>query len=164
MPQIPFDQLPAAARVWVFAASRPVTGDAAERLLDAVDRHLEQWAAHGAPLTSGRAWTEEHFLTVAVDQRTANASGCSIDGLFRTLQHLEREIGASLVGGGRVLYRDSSGTVHSVTRDEWSALGAQHEVDAATPVFDPTVTSLGDWRDRFETPARESWQGALLEG
>ncbi len=162
MPQTSFDQLPDSARVWVFAASRPVTGAAAERLLGVVDQHLDQWAAHGAPLTSGRAWADDAVLTVAVDQRTANASGCSIDGLFRTLQRLEPEVGASMVGGGRVVFRDATGAVRSVSRDEWTELGKRGEVSSGTPVFDTTVQTLGEWRERLEVEAGKSWQGGLL--
>jgi hypothetical protein len=148
--------------VWVFAADRPLTGAGAERLLAAVDRYLAQWAAHGQPLTAAREWVSGQFLAVAVDQREAHASGCSIDGLFRTLQRLEPEIGASLVGGGRVHYRDADGRVRTVSRDEFSESGARGDVTPATPVFDPTVATAGDWRTRFERPAAESWHAALL--
>ena len=162
MPRVPFDRLPDGARVWVFAADRPVAGAAAERLLAAVDQFLAQWAAHGQPLTASREWLGDQFLAVAVDQRDAHASGCSIDGLFRTLQRLEPEIGASLVGGGRVHYRAADGQVHTVSRDEFSERGSRGDVTAATPVLDPTVGTAGEWRARFERPAAESWHAALL--
>jgi hypothetical protein len=162
MPLVSFDALPESARVWVFASDRPVTGAAAERLLDAVDQYLAQWAAHGAPLSSARAWTDDHFLTIAVDQSTAGASGCSIDGLFRALKRLEPEIGASLVGGGRVHFREAGGVVRTVSRDEFAELGARGAVTPATTVFDPTVTTLGDWSDHFETAVARSWHAALL--
>src|SRR5688572_3943871 len=54
MPRVSFESLPASARLWIFAAERPVTGSAAGRLLDAVDEHLDRWNAHGAPLTCAR--------------------------------------------------------------------------------------------------------------
>jgi hypothetical protein len=86
MPHVDINALPDDARVWVFAADRPVTGPAAERLLSAVDGFLDDWAAHGQPLTCGRDWREDRFLAIAVDQRDAHASGCSVDGLFRVLR------------------------------------------------------------------------------
>jgi len=96
MPAVPFPSLPDDARLWVFAADRPLAGDAERALLDAADRFLAGWAAHGAPLRAARDWRDAHFLAVAVDQRTEGASGCSIDGLFRSLRALEPEIGATL--------------------------------------------------------------------
>ena len=162
MPQIPFSQLPPSARVWVFAAERPVTGAAAERLLAEVDQFLAGWAAHGTPLTAARDWSYDRFLTIGVDQSTAGASGCSIDGLFRTLQRLEPVLGTSLVGGGRVYYRDISGEVRTASRDEFSELATRGAVTGRTRVFDPTVPTRADWDARFETEAGKSWHATLL--
>jgi hypothetical protein len=92
-----FDALPDDARCWIFGASAPVDDIDDQRLLAAVDGFLLQWKAHGAPLTASRDWRDEHFLVIAVDQNQEGASGCSIDGLFRTLKELETAIGASLV-------------------------------------------------------------------
>jgi hypothetical protein len=162
MPTTAFDALPDTARVWVFAADRPVRGAQAEQLLAEVDRYLAGWKAHGFPLTCAREWRDDHFLLVGVDQSDARATGCSVDGLFRALRALEPRIGASLVGGGRVLYRDAGGAVHSVTRDEFAELGRRGEVGPQTAVFDPTVQSLGEWYARFETRVADSWHADLL--
>jgi hypothetical protein len=88
MPRVSFEELPDDARVWVFGAASEVTPPASERLLDAVDDFLAHWNAHGSPLVCAREWRDDHFLAIGVDQSTAGASGCSIDGLFRTLQRL----------------------------------------------------------------------------
>src|SRR5919206_4309582 len=163
MPIVPFDSLPDSARIWVFGSDRPVSGPAAERLLGEVDRFLGQWRAHGAPLRSARLWAENRFLVVGVDQSDANASGCSIDGLFRALQLLERDIDARIVGGGRVYYRDQAGVVQSASRAELVDLIARGVIGPDTVVFDTSITDLGEWRGRFEQPARKTWVGELLK-
>jgi hypothetical protein len=162
MPIVPFESLPDSARVWVFGADRPVRGEAAERLLAEVDRYLAGWRAHGEPLTVARDWRADHFLTVAVDQTDAHASGCSIDGLFRTLGALEQRIGASLVGGGRVYWRRGDGGVRVGDRGDFARVAAEEGIGGDTRVFDPTVTTLGDWRARFDTTVQESWHAQLL--
>jgi hypothetical protein len=162
MPVVPFETLPANARVWVFASDAPIAGEQAELLLGVVDDYLGAWRAHGQPLTCGRVWRDDRFLAVAVDQTDAYASGCSIDGLFRTLQQLQQRLGASLVGGGRVFYRTSGGAVTSVARDEFARLGEEGQVTGATAVFDPTVATAAEWATRFETEAASSWHAQLL--
>lgn len=162
MPLVPFEQLPDDARVWVFGAAAPVDDVDSRRLLAAVDGYLVQWKAHGHPLTCARDWRNDRFLIIGVDQRTEGASGCSIDGLFRTLQGLERAIGTTLVGGGRVYFRDSQGFVHAVTRPEFEAMAARNEVGAETAVFDTTVTTAAAARTAFEQPAKASWHANLL--
>src|SRR5271168_2293589 len=78
MPAVPFETLPASARVWVFASDQPLTSEQAELLLGVVDEYLGEWRAHGQPLTCAREWRESRFLAVGVDQTDAYASGCSI--------------------------------------------------------------------------------------
>ena len=162
MPVVPFDTLPDASRVWVFGSDKPLDEKQATTLFEGVDEHLENWKAHGTPLTVAREWRENRFLVVAVDQSTAGASGCSIDGLFRVLQQLERSVGASLVGGGRVFYRDATGGICSVAQADVATLAQNGAITKDTVVFDTSLTDLGTWRTCFERPARESWVKALF--
>jgi hypothetical protein len=162
MPLIPFETLPDSARVWVFGSDRPLTEDGTVALLNSVESHLTEWKAHGEPLTVGYEWRFGRLLVVAVDQRTAGASGCSIDGLFRVLQGLESEIDAKLVGGGRVFYRDGKGEVQSAERSELKALLVSGAISGDSVVFDTSLTDLGSLRSEFEQPARKSWAASLL--
>jgi hypothetical protein len=124
--------------------------------LAAVDQFLSEWKAHGVPLRCGREWRDGRFLAVGVDVTAENASGCSIDGLFRTLQQLEKTIGSRLVGGGRVFYRTKSG-IETATPEEFSERVKRGDVALETPVFDISLTDAANWRTRFEQPAGRSW-------
>jgi hypothetical protein len=161
MPIVPFGQLPDSARVWVFGSDQPLVGAPADTLLASVDQFLSEWRAHGVPLRCARDWRDDRFLAVGVDVTEENASGCSIDGLFRTLQQLERVTGSRMVGGGRVFYRGDS-TVESVTREEFVARVKSGRVGRDTPVFDTSLTSAGDWRTVFEQRAEATWAGKYL--
>ncbi len=162
MSQVPFNSLPDDARVWVFGAADELPASASERLLGAVDEFLAQWHAHGSPLLCGREWREARFLAIGVDQSTAGASGCSIDGLFRTFASLEPELGTSLLGGGRVYYRDADGRVTAATRKGFSELAREGRVGPETPTFDTSITTAAAWRRQFERPVRESWHAQLI--
>jgi hypothetical protein len=164
MPLVAFDSLPDASRVWVFGSDRTLSEEVERELLVRVDEYLEQWKAHGDPLTVGRQWRDGRFLVIGVDQSTAGASGCSIDGLFRVLQQVQRDVDANLVGGGKVFYRDNTGTVQSVDRSEVENLAATGAITKDTVVFDTTLTDLGTWRGCFERPAKDCWVGDLLTG
>ncbi|HJQ52476.1 MAG TPA: hypothetical protein VJ825_01420 [Gemmatimonadaceae bacterium] len=160
MPLVQMQDLPDASRVWVFGADNDLGEGAADLMLREVDRFLADWHAHGSALTSARDWRYKRFLTIAVDQSTAGASGCSIDGLFRSLKALQPRLGASLVTSGLVFYRDKKGRIQSVDRESFTALG--DEITPKTKVFDPTVTTLGEWRARFELNAEDSWHARLI--
>ena len=162
MPVVSFETLPDAARVWVFGSDQRLNDEGTTKLLAAVDAHLADWKAHGVPLTVAREWRDGRFLVVAVDQSTVGASGCSIDGLFRVLQQLEQTVGASLVGGGRVFYRDGQGAVQSATRDDVATLARDGAITKDTVVFDTSLTDLGALRTGFERRAKDTWVNALL--
>ena len=163
MPLVQIQDLPDSSRTWVFGADRNLDETATDLLLRETDRFISQWHAHGAPLTAARDWKHRRFLVVAVDQSTAGASGCSIDGLFRSLKALEPRLGASLITSGLLFYRGPKRDIESVDREQFSALSAKGEIGPDTRVFDPTVTTLGDLRARFELDAVESWHAKLLE-
>jgi len=162
MPLVPFETLPDSARVWVFGSDRPLSEEATETLMAAVEKYLAEWNAHGEPLTAAYEWRFGRLLVIGVDQRSAGASGCSIDGLFRVLQGIEPQLGARLVGGGRVFYRDSHGEVQSVERHELKALRDAGAIRDNSVVFDTSLTDLGSLREGFERPARKSWAAGML--
>jgi len=162
MPRVSFDALPGTARVWVFGSATPLSAEAEQVLLQTVDAFLDGWAAHGAPLTAARHWRDHRFLTIAVDTAQANASGCSIDGLFRELRRIDGTFGSAFLGGATVFYRDASGAVAAAARGMIDDLAASGALTRASVVFDPTVQTLAEWRDRFETVAERSWHGTLL--
>lgn len=162
MPIVPFDALPDSARIWVFASDRELSGALADTLLAAVDEFLAGWHAHGVPLHAARDWRHDRFLAIGVDVTAENASGCSTDGLFRTLQQLQRQIGAQLVGGGRVFYRGRNDVIEMTTRDDFSARAKRHDIAPDTPVFDIGLTDAAAWRTRFEAPAGVSWTAGFF--
>jgi hypothetical protein len=162
MPQVEFESLPPNARLWVFGAGTPLDALAEAQLLNAVDEHLAQWRAHGAPLVCARDWRDNRFVAVAVDEAATGASGCSIDGLFRTLTALQQTVGTTLVGGGTLFWRASDGSVQSGNRTAFADAVAGNTISASTPVFDLTVATVGDWRANFERPTATSWHARLL--
>jgi hypothetical protein len=164
MPRVPFDQLPGDARLWVFPASRALDAAARSRLLDTVDAFLDGWAAHGVPLTSGRELRHDRFLLVAVDEKAAGASGCSIDAMVRSLRALERELDLALTDHGPVWFR-AGDTFRRVPRDEFRSLAERGAVSPETVVFDNTVTTVGAVRaGAWEAPAARTWHGRLFFG
>ena len=99
--------LPPDARLWIFASGRPLSQTERARVLDEVDAFIGQWAAHDMPLTTARDLRYDQFIFVAVDERAAGASGCSIDALVRRIKALQAELGgrAGEPGAGTVSRR-----------------------------------------------------------
>jgi hypothetical protein len=157
---IPFDEMPDHARVWIFGASGPARGEAADRMLAEVDRFLEDWHAHGRPVVGARELRHGHFLLIAADERATGVSGCSIDSLFRRLRGLEAETGIGVLDSGTVWFRGGDGEIRRESRDSFRLLAAEGGVTGDTPVFDNTVATVGEVRGGgWEKRLAESWHG-----
>ena len=163
MSLIPFDTLPDDARLWCFGASRALDASATEILVGSMRAFVAEWTAHRRDLEAGFDWWHERFLLIAVDESRAGASGCSIDALTGHLRRLGAELDLDLLDSMPVWYRAPAGDIRMVSRTEFSDLAALGEVSANTPVFDLTLTRLGDARaGSLETAAGSAWQRSLL--
>lgn len=157
MPRIPFDTLPSASRLWIFPAERELTFEEQSTLLARTDAFLDEWAAHGVPLTCGRDWTHGRFLMVAVDEASEPPSGCSIDAMTGVLKELGKELGISLVDHGPVLYLED-GEIRRSSRGEFKGKVEAGEVNLETTVFDNTLTRLAEMEaGGWKKPAGASW-------
>ena len=160
---VPFAQMPPDARLWIFAAERPLAAEEQQALLGAVDAFLEGWAAHGVPLAAARELRYDQFLFVAVDESRTGASGCSIDAMTRVLAELERRLGVELVNHAPVLYREGT----RVVRLDRAAFAERVRRGEAAPdmiVFNNTLSRVGDLPTKWEVAARDSWHARAFFG
>jgi hypothetical protein len=159
MPRIEFTDLPDHGRLWVFPVSRSLTDAEQAACLDVVDAFLDQWAAHGQPLRSGRELREGRFLLVGVDEDAEAPSGCSIDALMGSLRKLGAEMDATFIDHGPVWFRDGD-EIRALSRADFRALAAAGEVTRDTRVFDSSLTRIAQARaGELEKAAAESWHG-----
>lgn len=157
MPRTELSALPDDARIWIFGISPRLDDASAATLLQQADSFLEQWSAHGAPITAGRAIVDHTFLVIGVDQRS-ETSGCSIDRMFGLFRHLEQSLGVQILDSNRIFFRHGSGEIDSMSRADFSA-----KADGHTIVFDTTAERLGEIRQgQWERPAGQSWHRELL--
>lgn len=157
MPRLDISQLGDDSRIWIFGISPALDDAQQKRLLQSVDGFLDQWAAHGDPITSARDLREGSFLLIAID-RQSETSGCSIDRMFGLLQQLERDLRVAILDSNRIFYRAGDGAVHAISRSQFRQSGDPH-----THVFDTLAERLGRVRSGdWERRASDSWHRQLL--
>lgn len=148
-------ELPNESRCWIFALEGI---DDRDSMMRSIQAFLAEWKAHGAPVRGGAELFFGRFLVVAADPSAAEVSGCSIDSLFRTVSGMVRDLGVALLDDGAVHYREGSNeTFRSVTRAEFKGLVESGRIKADTTVLDNTVTTLGEFRDKWQTSFANSW-------
>ena len=156
------DHLSDQSRVWIFPAARPISSNEKEALEARLQQFFSRWASHGDPVPAAGAVIEQQFVVVAVDE-ALTPSGCSIDSLFREVKAVENELQIPLLDSTCVFARVGE-RVLSFTRQEFRRQSGESLVDATTPVYDTTASSLAELRSgRWVRPAGESWHKQLLE-
>jgi hypothetical protein len=154
--RVNIDQLSNDAHIWIFGISPALDAAQSATVLRQVDAFLDDWAAHGVPITGAREVREGSFLIIAADENREK-SGCSIDRMFGTLKELERELNVKILDANRVFLRDR-GSVRAVARGEF-----RNAASLETPVFDVTAEKLGEVRTgAWERRAADSWHRQLL--
>ncbi len=158
-----FAKLPDEARLWIFAADHPLSDAESQALLETLAPFLEGWTAHGLPVRGQAAVLHHRFLLLAGHVPDGEISGCSIDAATRAIHAAGRELGITWMSPLVVFYRDADGAVQHATRSQFRRLIATGKVTAETPVFDLSVTTVGDLRrGAFEKPAGQSWHARVF--
>jgi hypothetical protein len=158
-----FSALPDDARVWIHAAAAPLSDATQGALLDRLSTFMEEWTSHQRAVTGTATVLYDRFLVVAASAGDGDISGCGIDDLTHAVDDAASALDIEWTPALHVLYRASDGSVAAVPRRTFQQRGEEGAVTPDTPVFDPSLTTLGALRDgQFEKPARESWHAQLL--
>ena len=99
---VPFEELKAESRVWVYQANRPFSAEETKTVMTLLRSFCEQWVAHGQPLKASFKIEKNQFVVMAVDEDFHNPSGCSIDSSVGVLRQIHAATGVDLLDRSRV--------------------------------------------------------------
>ncbi|MDB5271082.1 MAG: hypothetical protein JWP58_4122 [Hymenobacter sp.] len=153
---VAFDQLPPEARVWIYQASRPLSGPEIVGVMPSLARFAEEWTSHGRTLLASGEFLHQQFLVIGLDEGVAGASGCSIDASVRFVAQLEQHLGVELLEKSRLAFLQA-GTVQLLKRGEVKAAVATGTIGPDTFYFDNTLATKGELDTRWPCPASQTW-------
>jgi len=160
----PFSALPDDARLWIHATAEPLSEGPRAALRDHLSTFIGDWASHGHDVNGAATVLHDRFLVVAaVSTGGDDISGCGIDDLAHAIDQAASRLNIEWVPSLHVLYRAGDGSVVSASRRAFQTQAEEGAVTAETPVFDPSLTTLGALRNgQLEKPAHTSWHAQLL--
>ncbi len=160
---IPAFQLPSHSRIWIYQASRAFTPDEETLIRQQGDLFISEWRAHGAKLIAELQVVLHRFIIVAVDEAVAQASGCSIDKLFRFVQQLQMELNLPLMDRLQIAYwHEPTQQIRTFALANLEQVMRNGEIKPGTLVFDNTVQRLGDLNTRWIRPMEQTWLNAQI--
>ena len=87
-----FEKLSNDARVWVYQSNRPFSADEKAVISNRLSEFVASWAAHGSKLMADATIINDYFVVLSVDEKTAMASGCSIDSSVKVIKELGQQL------------------------------------------------------------------------
>ncbi len=157
-----FADFPADTRLWVYGADRELSERELAAIARALDEFVSNWHSHRVPVRGAYALADRRFILLA-GYCTDGVSGCSTDSSVHAVKATGVDLGVNFLDSGLVFYRAEEG-VASTTRVDFRDLVAAGEVDDQTRVFDLTLQTVGDLREKgLERPLSDSWHGRAFK-
>jgi len=96
--------LPDSSRTWLYTADRVLTDEEQSALRAGIESFLTEWVAHGQSLQASWRLEGGRCLIIALDDRSPNATGCSIDAKVHWLQAFGKQWGLDWMKRNTVTY------------------------------------------------------------
>lgn len=153
---VPFESLPATARVWIFQSNRPFSEKETEQIDTRLKSFTSEWSVHGMPLNTSFRIDHRQFIVLAADESQQSASGCSIDSSVRAIKELEHSLGLSLFDRSQVVFKTTTG-VRTLPLAKLKENFANGILDEDTLTFYNLVNTKAQLETEWLVPVKESW-------
>lgn len=153
---VPYDELPATSRIWIYQADRTLTEAEVAHAEAYMRTFIEQWKAHGAPVKADVKVYHQRFLVVAADEGFTTPTGCSIDASVHSIRELEQKLGVNFMDRSQVAFL-REGEIFFMPMKELKEKVAAGEITPDTVTFDPMVANKHELESRWKVPAKDSW-------
>ena len=157
-----FDELEDNSRIWIFQSTQYLEFEKVERISARLMNFLDQWQAHGRDLRASFNILYDRFIVVCLDEKSYQATGCSIDKLVHQFQSLEQELRISLMERTQIAFRDENGLIDTMHMMNFRAMLENGEFDESTIVFNNLIETKNELSKNWEVPVAQSWHKQWL--
>lgn len=158
---VSFDKLPLNSRVWVYSSNRKFIQKEIISIRKDLEDFLSNWTSHNQNLETAFELRYDRFIIIAVNQELNSASGCSIDESVRFIKKLENKYEVDLLDKMNVIYKQDKHLYHKKL-NEFISMYKNNSVSLNTVVFNNLVNTVGEYKVKWEVPAKESWHNRFM--
>jgi hypothetical protein len=149
---IPFENMPDESRIWIYQSNRKMSDAEIAEIITELEKFLNNWAAHGAPLESAYCIKYNRFIILAVNQEAQAVTGCSIDASVAFIQSLEKKYDIDLLDKMNVTFKVGEFIAHKSLVD-FKKMAKEKSV---------TENTIEEWKENWEIPAEFSWHSRFF--
>jgi hypothetical protein len=158
---VDFNTLPDNARIWIYQSNRPFNEAEKTEISSKLSQFLSQWTAHGSDLQAGFIIEHNRFIVIGLNQDSSYATGCSIDASVHFIQQLEQAYQVDLLDKMNVTYKQGEHIAYKPLID-FKKMAKEKAVGPNTIVFNNLVNNIGEFKEFWEVPAKDSWHNRFF--
>ncbi len=157
---VTFNTLSDDARIWIYQADRELTSTEQQLVLNKGKEFVEQWGAHGQPLTASVEVIKGYFVVISVEDYLQLPSGCSIDESVAFMHTLGTQLKVDFFDRTKVpLWIDES--VQQVPLMEIKRKIKDGKIHEETLLFNTLIQKKGGLSN-WIVSLKNSWLGGYL--
>jgi hypothetical protein len=157
----PTEDLPGHSRIWIYQCSRELTSPELVSIADEAKLFLESWTAHNQSLKAGYEIRYSRFLILMIDEKTAGASGCSIDKSVHFIKSLEKKYEVAFLDRMQFAYKIND-KVETVAAGAFESLFSNGQLTKDSIVFNNLIQTKGELDSAWEISLMDSWHKDLI--
>lgn len=157
---IPFHQLSASSKVWIYAANRTFTPEEENIIAKKMEHFLKNWQDKEEIITGGFELALQQFIIVATSGEQ-HVDGCALDQLLRLIKEIEQQLNISMLNRTNIYYKQNN----NLTQLPLLAFKEGLQKGSISPevtIIDTTISTLEQYRNGWEKAAKESWLSRYL--
>lgn len=154
-------QLEDHCKIWIYQADKELNNDELKVVEEKSELFLSNWSSHGSDLKAAIEVFYNRFIVIAVDEKVAQATGCSIDKSVHFIKELGYNTNIDFFNRLIITYKVGD-SIKSLPMAEFGQKLSDKQLSEETIVFNNLVETLGDFRKNWETSVRNSWHKQLL--
>lgn len=150
------------SKIWIFAPDRKFSPQEINRFREKIKAFAYEWVSHGNPLSAQGELLYDYFLVMIVDNSVYQASGCSVDSLFRFVQTIGQEMKTDFLNRMVFQYLDTQNQLQLIRQDQLKEALSTGQISLKTLFFDNTVETLESLKGNWIKPLESFWLKRLI--
>jgi hypothetical protein len=151
-----FPHLTPHSRVWIYTSNKQIDHAIVPFIEQELRLYVSEWTAHAEKVKADAGVFYNYFIILAADESQVKVSGCSIDSSVHFIQRLAEKYDLNLFDRFFTVYLHD-GRLSGADRETLQQLIYKGEVSADTMVFNNTIQTLHELRNKWLVPMHNSW-------
>ncbi len=155
-----WNQLSPESRLWLYGAKRALSADEESTINQLLFDFCDEWSAHGSKLDCGFTILHNQIIVLGVDEKSAEASGCSIDTSVQIFRDLDAKFDLDLFNRLRTYHLEND-TLAAFHATEVKTKLENNELQADSIFLDMLIPNKGVI-DQISKPLEKTWLSKYL--